>query len=251
MTSLFTGVDPAPPTSWEPHSHPAHELVWVHDGTMTSLVTTADGDRIFTVPAGHGIWIPATLTHSGTLTSGVTLFGTLFSPERTPAGFGGDPAVVAMTPVLESLLTHLGRTDLTSDARARAEAVVFDVMEPPTTRLELPLPGDPRIDGVARALLDNPGDSRGLEAWGREVGCSARTVARAFQESTGLSFGRWRQALRIQHSLSLLGAGRGVDETAGSLGYAQTSTFIAAFRRVMGTTPGRYTATTASRRTVS
>lgn len=243
MGALFTGVDPEPPTTWEPHSHTAHELVWVHDGTMISLVRTGSGDRIFTVPAGHGIWIPATLVHAGTLTSGVTLYGTLFAPASTPAGFGGGPAVVMMTPVLESLLTHLGRTDLTADARARAESVVFDVLEPPTTPLELPMPGDPRIDGVARALLDNPADNRGMEAWAREAGVSARTVERAFRESTGLSFGRWRQTLRIQHSLTLLGAGHGVAETATLLGYAQTSTFIAAFRRVMGTTPGRHPVT--------
>ena len=35
-----------------------------------------------------------------------------------------------MTPLLESLLAHLARTDLDAAARARAESVVFDVLQP-------------------------------------------------------------------------------------------------------------------------
>ena len=37
----------------------------------------------------------------------------------------------------------------------------------------------------------DPGDGRTLAEWGREVGASARTLARAFAADTGLPFGRF------------------------------------------------------------
>jgi AraC-like DNA-binding protein/mannose-6-phosphate isomerase-like protein (cupin superfamily) len=223
------------PTEWEPHSHPAHELVWVRHGALTSRV----GDRLFTVSEGSGLWVPAGAVHAGRLTAGAELHNAFFSPERTPLDFGG-PTAVAMTPALEALLIHLARRDLDAGARARAEAVVFDLMEPTAPRLALRLPGDARADAVAEALLADPGDDRSLEEWARGLGVSPRTVSRSFRAGTGLSFGQWRQSLRIHRALALLNEGHEVQETADLLGYAQTSTFIDAFRRVMGTTPGAY-----------
>lgn len=229
--SHVTGV----PTEWEPHAHPMHELVWVRNGTLTARV----GGRVFTVSQGSGLWLPAGQLHAGRLTAKVELYDAFFAPEHTPAGFTS-PMSIAMTPVLESLLIHLGRRDLDAGARARAEAVVLDVLEPSPQQLCLPLPGDPRIDAIAEILLADPADRRSLEEWARDRGSSVRTIARAFRTSTGLSFAQWRQSLRIHHALTLLAEGREVRETSDLLGYAQPSTFIDAFRRVMGATPGAY-----------
>lgn len=224
---------PGVPTEWEPHSHPMHELVWVHGGTLTARI----GDRVFTIAEGRGLWLPAGEVHAGRLTARVELHDAFFAPERTPMSFNG-PTAIAMTPVLESLLAYLTRTDLDEAARARAEAVVFDVLEPSQQQLALQLPGDPRIDTIAEALLADPADNRTLADWALALGSGERTITRAFRQATGLSFVQWRRALRVHEALALLADGHDVRATAELLGYAQTSTFIAAFRRVMGTTPG-------------
>lgn len=226
---------PATPLEWEPHAHALHELVWVRGGTMTTRV----GDRVFTVSEGAGLWLPAGAEHGGRVTAGVEFFDAFFAPESTPVSFDG-PTVIAMTPLLEALLTHLARADLREDERARAEAVVFDVLTPAAEPLALRVPGDGRIDAIAEALLADPADPRGLEEWARRSGLSERTITRAFRQSTGLSFARWRQALRVHHALALLAEGWDVQAVSERLGYAQPSTFIAAFRTVMGTTPGAY-----------
>lgn len=226
---------PGVPTEWLPHAHPMHELVWVRGGTLTSRV----GDRVVTVPGGSALWLPAGVLHAGRLTARAVLHDAFFDPDRTPVDLGG-PRTIAMTAVLESLLTHLARVDLDAAARARAEAVVFDVLEPADQPLELPLPGDPRIDRIAEALLADPADDRGLEEWSAALGISDRTITRAFRRTTGLSFAQWRRALRVQHALTLLGDGWDVRSTSEELGYAQPSTFIAAFRQVMGRTPGAF-----------
>ncbi|GAA3659782.1 helix-turn-helix domain-containing protein [Microbacterium marinilacus] len=225
------------PLEWEPHAHPMHELVWVRGGTLTARVD----DRIFTVPEGRGLWHPAGTVHAGRLTAGVELHDAFFAPERTPFT-SADSAVIEMTPVLESLLGHLARRDLDDDARARAEAVVFDVLRPADASLALPMPADDRIDAIVAELLDDPADSRSLEEWSHVVGISGRTVARAFREATGLSFAQWRQSLRIHRAVSLLSEGWEVQDVAAQVGYRQPSTFIDAFRRVMGTTPGAFVA---------
>jgi len=128
--------------------------------------------------------------------------------------------------------------DLDAAARARTEAVVFDVLDPAERQFALELPGDPRIDAIARALLDDPADDRGLREWAALLGTSERTITRAFRGATGLSFAQWRQALRVHEALALLSAGAGVRGVSERLGYSQPSTFIAAFRRVMNVTPG-------------
>jgi AraC-like DNA-binding protein len=87
---------------------------------------------------------------------------------------------------------------------------------------------------------DNPADQRTLAEWGRTVGASERTLARAFVTGTGLPFGRWRTLLRIQSALPLLAAGDPVSRVAPRVGYETASAFVAAFRRETGLTPSAY-----------
>ncbi|GAA2525051.1 helix-turn-helix domain-containing protein [Winogradskya humida] len=224
---------PGSATEWSPHAHPMHELVWVRGGTLTSRI----GNRIYTVPPGWGLWLPAGVVHGGRLTAGAELHDAFFAPGRTPVEFAG-PTSITVTPLLESLLVRLARKDLDAGARARTEAVVFDVLDPTDRQFALELPGDPRIDPIAEALLADPSDGRGLQEWAAQLGLSDRTVTRAFRGATGLSFAQWRQALRVHEALALLSAGADVREVSERLGYSQPSTFIAAFRRVMKVTPG-------------
>lgn len=106
---------PRVPTEWAPHSHSLHELVWVRGGTLTSRVE----GRVFTVSEGHGLWMPAGLVHGGRATAGAKFYEAFFAPDRAPFAFE-EPRAIAMTPLLESLLAHLSRTDL--DVRARLAA---------------------------------------------------------------------------------------------------------------------------------
>ncbi|MWB96960.1 helix-turn-helix domain-containing protein [Agromyces sp. MMS17-SY077] len=223
------------PLEFEPHSHPLHELVWVRGGTMTVRLA----DSVVTVPEGHGLWIPAGMLHSGRTTARTALCDALFDPDRSPLGFP-DPVAIEITPLLGSLLRHLERLDLSAAERLRAEAVVFDVLGPSDRQLALQVPPDERIAPIVAALLEDPADPRALPEWAGLVGASERTVSRLFRARTGLSFLQWRQVLRVHHAVSLLSEGLAVHEVSDLLGYAQSSTFIASFKRVMGATPGAY-----------
>ncbi|MGC0175398.1 helix-turn-helix domain-containing protein, partial [Klebsiella pneumoniae] len=53
-------------------------------------------------------------------------------------------------------------------------------------------------------------------------------------------FNEWRQRIRLLRALELLAAGKPVTAIALDLGYDNVSAFIGLFRRMFGTTPGRY-----------
>lgn len=237
---LSESVFVSSPLEFEPHEHPLHELVWVRGGTMTVRLA----ESIVTVPDGYALWIPAGTVHSGRTTARTTLFDALFDPQRSPVSFTA-PMTIEVTPVLASLLSYLEGPALTDDARLRAEAVVFDVLTPADQQLSLRVPRVERLEPIVTALLADPTDDRPLEEWAELAGVSERTIARLFRTHTGLTASQWRQVLRIHHALSLLTEGRTVQEVSELTGYAQASTFIASFKRVMGTTPGALFGTSA------
>lgn len=233
-TSLFVEE----PLEFTPHSHPNHKLVWVQGGMMTVRLA----DRVVTVPEGYGIWLPSGAVHSGRTTAKVALCEALFVPASSRVGLH-EPTTVEVTPLLGSLLIHLGRTDLGAAERGRAEAVVFDVLVPAARQLLVQVPHVDRLEPIVTALLEDPTDDRRLSDWAGLLGISERTVARLFRDHTGLSFMQWRQVLRIHRALSLMAEGLSVQDVAELTGYAQPSTFIASFKRVMGTTPGAFAST--------
>ena len=97
---------------------------------------------------------------------------------------------------------------------------------------------DARALRIARLLQDHPSDPRGLREIARWAGASERTIQRVFVAETGLTFGKWRQQLRLIHSLRLLAEGQKVTAVALDVGYESLSAFVSVFRRTFGVTPG-------------
>jgi AraC-like DNA-binding protein len=150
------------------------------------------------------------------------------------------PTPVKASPLLAELIGYLSGP-LTATQREHGEALLADLLQPvPVTTLDVPVPAGPLAGTVAKALRANPADQRTLAEWGREVGASERTLARAFTAQTRMTFGRWRTLLRLQAALPLLAAGEPVGRVARRVGYETPSAFVAAFRRETGLTPAAY-----------
>ena len=149
--------------------------------------------------------------------------------------------VVRMTPLLRELILHVTTDSLSQEEHRRVEAVVLDQLSPdPAAPLQIPVLHDSRIRSISDSLQHDPTDTRTLEQFGLEVGASERTLQRLFKSETGTSFGQWRTQLRLQHSIIELGQGANVTGAAIDSGYNETSSYINAFRRAFGTTPGAY-----------
>jgi AraC-like DNA-binding protein len=220
-------------TVFPSHSHPAHQLAWADTSVLE--VKTAEG--VWVLPPTRALWLPAGVRHETRATGPTVLRGVYLDPERYLVDWTA-PTPVAVGPLLAALLRHL-EGELDPDARGRAEALLPDLLEPVSAvTIDLPMPSDPRARDVAEALLANPADPRPLPRFGRDVGASGRTLSRGFTEGTGMTFSLWRASARMRAALPLLAAGHPVSQVASEVGYNTTSAFVAAFRRVTGTTPG-------------
>jgi AraC-like DNA-binding protein len=98
------------------------------------------------------------------------------------------------------------------------------------------------LQAIARMLTESPADNASLTELGKAIGASSRTLSRLLRNELGMTFYEWRTQLRIYHALVLLADGHDTTQTAHACGWANPSSFIAAFTDIIGTTPGRHRA---------
>ncbi|WP_426502482.1 AraC family transcriptional regulator [Dactylosporangium sp. McL0621] len=222
-------------------SHPRGHLVYAARGVLS--VHTGRGTSI--VPANRIAWTPAGFTHQHRA-HGDTDMRIVFLPPALARLAPDRPAVFTASGLArEVLLALTGPRRYARAAEARLHRVLVDeLQEADELALRLPEPRDDRLRAVARILYDDPADNAALAALGRTAGASARTLSRLFHDELGMTFYEWRTQLRIFHALVLLADGHDTTRVAHACGWANPSGFIAAFTRLVGTTPGRYRATT-------
>jgi AraC-like DNA-binding protein len=222
-----------------PHTHDWHQLIYASEGVL--WVRTAQGDWV--VPPNRAVWVPARVEHAIEIT-GRVLVQTLYLSTEIGARFPARCCAVNVSPLLRELIIHIvkiGVLDQVILAHARLTGVLLDLIEAlPTIPLRLPSPIDRRAKKVADWLRGHPNDPGLIKPMAKRAATSARTLERLFQNETGMTFGRWRQQLRLLHAMRLLAEGRAVTSVALDIGYDSPSAFIAMFRRALGTTPRRY-----------
>ena len=208
-------------------------------GVMT--VETPAGCWI--VPPNRGVWVPARTTHAIRM-SGAVAMRTLYVPPALATALPRACRVLDVTPLVRELVLAAvarGGLDLHVPEAARLFRVLLDELRTlPTRAFHLPFPRDPRARRVAEAIEGRPGAGHPARELARGSGASQRTIERLFRVETGMSFGAWRQQLRLGRALEKLAAGDAVTAVAFESGYAGVSAFVAAFKATFGQTPGRY-----------
>lgn len=76
--------------------------------------------------------------------------------------------------------------------------------------------------------------------WAAVLAMSTKTFHRRFQKSTGLTFGRWRQQMRLMSSMTLLLEGAPITQVALSSGYESHSAYTVAFKKHFGLPPSEF-----------
>jgi AraC-like DNA-binding protein/quercetin dioxygenase-like cupin family protein len=221
------------------HFHDRDQLVYASRGVMT--VRTSDGTWV--VPTYRAVWIPATVHHTITM-SGTVAMRTLYFKPRLAKALPRDCCVVNVSPLLKELILHacaFVSLRKTIPWQSHLIEVIIDQLETiQMVPLQLPNPTDPRALRIARALLTDPSESRPLRQLCKVAGAGKRTVERLFQEDVGITFGKWRQQLRLMRAMQLLAEGKKVTHAALEAGYSTPSAFISMFRKTLGTTPAVY-----------
>ena len=221
------------------HQHIRAQLLYASSGVMT--VKTNSG--IWVVPPLRAIWIPAHTRHQIEV-SGHLSMRTLYIDPTFFSGPSEGCSVIAVSPLLKELILHtvsLPRLYPLEGPEERLLTVILDqIRNMNIAPLELPIPEDARLKKIYKHLSVMPGDNRTLEDWGKKVGATGRTLARRFRIETGMSFGQWRQQIRILEALRRLGMKEPVTTVAIELGYDSPSAFISMFKKALGKTPGQY-----------
>lgn len=221
------------------HYHDRSQLLYASSGVMR--VSTNSG--IWVVPPLRAVWIPAQTRHQIAI-SGELSMKTLYIDASFFSGPSEGCCVIAVSPLLRELIRHamaIPRRYALEGKEARLLAVILDqIQSMHIDPLTLPIPQDRRLKKLYKQLSRDPGDDRTLEAWGKAVGATGRTLARRFRLETGMSFGQWRQQIRILEALKLLAMGHSVTTAAAEIGYASTSAFISMFKKALGKTPRHY-----------
>ncbi len=223
----------------EGHRHGWPQLVHATEGGLS--IETETGSWI--VPPGHAVWIPVDFEH-GARTTGRVCMRSLYVRPVDAGGLPADCRVLHVAPLLRELIleaVRIGLLDARVPEHARLAAVVIDrIARAPEAPLRVDLPTDPRARRVADEARRDLAIVRSLSELASGSGASPRTIERLFVRETGRTFGRWMQQVRALHALERLAAGDSVTEAGLAVGYESTSAFIAAFKRVLGTTPGRF-----------
>jgi AraC-like DNA-binding protein len=221
------------------HFHDRDQIVYASRGVMT--VRTSAGTWV--VPTHRAVWIPAAVPHTITM-SGMVAMRTLYLRPRLAKALPRDCCVINVSPLLKELILH-ACTLATLKKRIKRQHhlidVIIDQLEAiQMVPLQLPNLADARALRVAEVLIADPSDGRPLAQICKVSGAGKRTIERLFQEDVGMTFGKWRQQLRLMQAMRLLAEGEKVTYAALEAGYNTPSAFISMFRKALGTTPTLY-----------
>jgi len=238
---VATGNDYAAGLTLPGHRHKRGQCLYAVTGVLT--VNTSEGSWV--VPPYRALWIPAGVTHAvhmGGLTS--TRSAYVLPEVAAKAGLPVHCTVISVSPLLHALLSEAVDIPPEYELGSRDDGVmrllVAEIARMPALPLNTPLPQDPRLASLCRALLAAPSLDVDIDSMAHKAGMSRRSFTRLFREQTGMSFSDWRHQACLMTALTRLGRGQPVTRVAMELGYGSASAFTAAFRRTLGAAPSHY-----------
>lgn len=203
------------------------------------------GEQHFLAPPHLGLWIAPDTEHTG-FNHQEAVHCSIYIRRDLCASMPAQSCALIVSPLLRAILDHLRAchaTPGTGRAHARLLRVLADqIAACPRTGSFVPRTDDAQLEAILQVLRERPDDNRTLAELAADFHMSERTLMRRCQRELGMSLTQWRQRVRMINALSLLRNGRPVEAVALDMGYATSSAFIAMFRRLTGTSPGRFVA---------
>lgn len=223
-----------------------HYLLYAMEGT----IRLESRHRRWTLPPSRAALIAADEPVTISILSRLTSASVLFAP-----GFVAAPpqplAVFDISPLARELIAECrpwGEADgpLTPYARnvfGLLAEVIQKLAQTPSPCV-MPIARSPAL---ARALMLTEERSTGAPTFtgiAVETGQSPRALARRFSDELGMSWGDALRRIRVIRAVEALALTEAsVTEIAYEVGYNSISAFTAAFRNLMGKSPGEYRAT--------
>lgn len=221
-----------------PHRHQDAQLIYARSGVVS--VTTENGTWV--VPPNRAVWVPSMMEHA-TRSHGPVQFRTIFVRADAARSLPSSCGVVEVSPLLRELilrLVHLQDRAVTSFTQRISALLLEELTFLPAEPLSLPMPVDQRFRALCQTLQAEPDTELSLDAAASRSGMSRRSFMRHFERETGMTYGRWRQQVRLLAALPGLAAGMPVVTVALDCGYQSASAFSTIFKRSLGRLPSDY-----------
>ncbi|HTI18612.1 MAG TPA: helix-turn-helix transcriptional regulator [Trinickia sp.] len=240
FTIQAVSVDHAAGVSITRHAHDSGQLSIVLRGTMA--VTGEEG--LWLAPPGLAVWVPPEVAHDAQYSESSSLIHIHFSQAlatQLPSRCG--------TVVVSDLLRELGREAVrlsgtggdSATVELIAQLMVLHAQQPRSgPELFVPHGRDRRLLFAIDFLRQHPGANVNLDELAALSHTSSRTLARLFVSETGMTFGRWREHLRVVCAVDRLARGQSITQAALELGYQSASSLTTLFTRLLGAPPRRY-----------
>lgn len=217
------------------HSHPWGQVTYAPEGVLRVSVD----NNTWIVPPLRAIWIPPHVMH-GMATLEKSQLRALYIHADAAPFTGQDCIVLEVSTLLRELIVALSQTDDSLRESLLSQLILNELAEAKTPGMRIALPTEKRLQAICQALLAAPDTNMTLADWSDQVGASERTLARLFERDLGMTFGQWRQQIRLAHAAPMIARGMPLSLVAAELGYASQSAFSAMFRKAFGQSPSTF-----------
>lgn len=233
----------------------ANELLRAHSHAWAQVTYALDGavqvnanQQTWFVPPLRAIWIPPQVVHEVRTLEKAQLRAIYVHASCLPIA-GESCVVLDVSDLMRELVRALTSLELQSDHDLPANqlreqhvaACLLDELAHATPLpLNVPMPKDSRLRSLCEILIANPAINLSLRELSQQVGASERTLARLFLSEMQMSFGLWRQQMRLARAAPLIASGKPLSVVAASLGYASQSAFSAMFKKTFGQSPSQF-----------
>ena len=225
------------------HQHPWAQVTYALDGAVQVIAK----QQTWFVPPLRAIWIPAQVEHEVRTLERAQLRAIYVNATAMPIA-GDDCVVLEVSELMRELVKSLTMIELAEQndgasllREAHLAACLLDELaHAAPLPLNVPMPRDPRLLNLCKILIADPSTNFSLQEFSQQVGASERTLARLFQREMQMSFGEWRQQMRLARAAPLVASGLPLSAVAAELGYASQSAFSAMFKKTFGQSPSRF-----------
>jgi AraC-like DNA-binding protein len=221
------------------HHHDMHQLQYAIEGS----IEVEDAHARYFLPNTLAAWIPAGIAHRTSLHH-VRSGSILFNPDQLT--FQCDRVrIVAVSSLMREMIIGAMRwpIDQAQDSTGRAYfgalAALCNEWVSEDTPLSLPSTRNERL--LTALTFTRTHLSAAIDGACQATGFSERTLRRHCRRDLGLSWDEYRHRARILSAATLLrDTRRPIGLIAHQVGFENQSSFAAAFRRLMGTSPRLY-----------
>ena len=154
------------------------------------------------------IWIPPNAIHE-VVTLERARLRALYVFARGAAPFqDGECVVVDVSPLMRELIIALLHVDAMSLRESLLSELILDELSNSATLpMRVALPKDKRLKVLCETLIADPASPLTLDDMGATSWCIGTHAGALFEQDLGLTFGQWRQQMRLAHAAPLIARG--------------------------------------------